>query len=78
MTITLDAVFENGLLRPLEHLHLPNGVKVRIVVEQPVDCGADEILNLARRVYQDLTEEEIDAIEQLATNREGFFAGRTD
>ena len=33
MTITLDAIYENGLLRPLSPLALPEHARVRVAVD---------------------------------------------
>jgi predicted DNA-binding antitoxin AbrB/MazE fold protein len=37
MSITLDATYENGVLRPLQPLFLREGDRVRITVEECVD-----------------------------------------
>jgi len=38
MTITVDATFENGVLRPDEPLPLAENARVRIVVETPASA----------------------------------------
>jgi len=47
---------------------------VRLVVE-PIE-KPDEILALAAQVYEDLSDEEIDFVEQPTRRREDFFGGR--
>ena len=37
MAITIDAVYENGLLRPVRPLFLRERQQVRITVEEPAD-----------------------------------------
>lgn len=37
MSITLDAIYENGLLRPLSPLSLPEHTRVRVSVEDLQD-----------------------------------------
>ncbi len=76
-TETVEAVYEHGgfrLVAPID-LKLAEGQKVRIVVEtmeQPED-----ILDLAARVYDGLTDDEIDSIEEHVRRREDFFGERT-
>lgn len=68
-----DAVFENGIFRPLTHLDIPilEGQQVRLVVETPE--SPEEVLELATRVYNNLSEEQIDEIERIIVNRRDFF-----
>ncbi len=37
MAITIDAVYENGVLKPVRALHLQEHQRVRITVEDPLD-----------------------------------------
>jgi predicted DNA-binding antitoxin AbrB/MazE fold protein len=37
MTITTEAIYENGLLRPLSPLSLPEHARVRVAVDDLVD-----------------------------------------
>jgi predicted DNA-binding antitoxin AbrB/MazE fold protein len=47
MTITIDATFENGVLRPKEPLTLTEGMEVRVAItpvdEMPVDKHYDPL-----------------------------------
>lgn len=76
MTQTFTAVFEKGLFRPLTGFDLPiaEGQQVRLIVETPE--FPTEILALAAQVYEGLTENEVNEIEQIIFNREDFFSGR--
>jgi predicted DNA-binding antitoxin AbrB/MazE fold protein len=69
----IDAVFERGVFRPLGPLgaSLTEGERVRIVIEreQPVL----DVLALATKVYEGLSEQDIDEIERVATDRRSFF-----
>lgn len=60
---TLEAVFEQGVFRPLADadLDFAEGQKVRLVVESLEP--ADDVLSLAAQVYKGLTEDQIQAIE---------------
>jgi len=72
-TETVEAVYEHGgfrLVAPPE-LELAEGQKVRLVVE-PIQQPGD-ILALAARVYEGLTGDEIDAIEDHCRRTEDFF-----
>lgn len=73
---TIEAVYEHGGFRPITpmDINLAEGQKVRLVVE-PIE-KPDEILALAAQVYDDLSDEEIDFIEQHAQRRKDFFGER--
>ncbi len=75
-TETIEAVYEHGGFRPVtpESITLEEGQKVRIVVE-PLE-KQDNVLSLATQVYEGLSEDEIDAIEQHIQRRENFFDKR--
>ena len=74
MRETMDAVFENGTFRPLgpAKVSLSQGQRVKLIVETPPDKGAD-LIALAAKVYEGLTDEQIDEIERLALDRSNFF-----
>lgn len=70
----VEAIYENGLLKPLEALALPEGQRVLVTIEpQAEQLSPDEILALARRVYEGLSEEEIAEIEAIALDRSTFM-----
>jgi predicted DNA-binding antitoxin AbrB/MazE fold protein len=76
MTTEIEAIYEHGgfrLLNP-EDLKLTEGQKVRLLVE-PME-KPEEILALAAQVYEGLTNDQIDSIEQLARRRDDFFGER--
>ncbi len=76
-TETIEAVYEGGsfrLVTPAD-LELAEGQKVRLVIE-PIE-KPDDVLALATRVYEGLTDEQIDAIEEHMARREDFFGERT-
>jgi predicted DNA-binding antitoxin AbrB/MazE fold protein len=74
---TIDAIFENGKFRPVSpsDILIPEGQHVRITVEAPEI--SEDILELATSVYDDLSDQQINEIEQIATNRRDFFASET-
>ncbi|MGH3086119.1 MAG: antitoxin AF2212-like protein [Rubrobacteraceae bacterium] len=76
MAQTLEAVFEDGTFRLLGAPEIPlvRGQRVRITVETEVD--SDDVLALAERVYEGLSEEEIEAVEKISLDRGSFFGDR--
>ena len=75
-TETIEAVYEHGGFRPIApvDMNLTEGQKVRLVVE-PIE-KPDDILALAAQVYEGLSNEQIDSIEQHSRRRENFFGER--
>jgi predicted DNA-binding antitoxin AbrB/MazE fold protein len=76
MKQAIDAVYENGSFRPVQHgaIALSNGQRVKITID---DENEPEALKLATDVYAGLSEDEIDDIEQIALDR-GHFFGETE
>ncbi len=77
---TLDAVFNHGVFRPItpQDVSIYEGQKVRLSIETtPLsdDLSGEEILKLATSVYDGLSEQQIDEIEQIALNRGPFEKG---
>lgn len=72
-----EAVFENGVFRPVGPLAVPfpEGQQVRLVVEAPE--SPEEVLKLATEVYEGLSDEQIDALEQIILTRRDFFGSRS-
>ncbi|MFB3132625.1 MAG: antitoxin family protein [Rhodothermales bacterium] len=77
-TQKVDAIFEDGSFKPLMPLDpVPKeGQHVRIVIE-PLD-GAEQLLDLTTQVYEGLSDEEIDEIEEIALDRSTFFVDRAE
>jgi predicted DNA-binding antitoxin AbrB/MazE fold protein len=73
MKQTLDAIYENGVFRPLESPKISEGQKVKLTVETTLVSSPDDMLELAAQVYQGLSAEQIDEIEKIALNRCDFF-----
>lgn len=77
MKQTINAIYENGVFRPLKSPERSEGQQVRLIVETTSDLTPEELLELAAQVYQGLSAEQIDEIEQIALNRRDFFAEKT-
>ena len=69
------ALLEDGVFQPLTDMTptIPEGQQVRLVVEPMPD-----VLELATRVYEGLSDLEIDEIEAVALDRRGFFGPKGD
>jgi len=69
----VEAIFEKGVFRPVipDEITMPEGQPVRLLVETM--ASEQDVLALATRVYDGLSEREITEIEQLALNRQDFF-----
>ena len=80
MSQIIDAIYEEGVLKPLEPLNLPEHAKVRIHIltrehlqqkAKPLDPNEiKKVLELARASYEGLSEEEISMIEGARLDRE--------
>jgi predicted DNA-binding antitoxin AbrB/MazE fold protein len=66
-----EAVFQNGVFRPVEPIsaELAEGQHVRLVVE----VEDNDILSLATGVYDGLSDAEVNEVEQIALDRRNFF-----
>ena len=73
MKATVEAVFQDGVFRPVRRPDLPDGERVRLTVESVGKATPDDILSLAARVYEGLSPKDIDEIEEMARRRP-FFA----
>ncbi|HEO69994.1 MAG TPA: hypothetical protein ENN80_01935 [Candidatus Hydrogenedentes bacterium] len=63
---------ENGTVVLDEPIDIPHGTPVTVVT---VASQADDLVALARKVYEGLSPEEIDEIEAMALDRSRFFKG---
>ena len=71
MTRTIEAIFENGVLKPTSPISFPEHKKITITIEDEPGKSAD-ILSLATRVYEGLSKSEIEAVESIALDRSRF------
>lgn len=70
---TVEAVFQDGVFRPVRRPDLPEGERVRLTVESMAQGNPIDVLELAARVYEGLSPKDIDEIEEMA-RRQTFFA----
>jgi predicted DNA-binding antitoxin AbrB/MazE fold protein len=73
----IEAVFENGVLRPLTEIcpRIPEGQRVRLSIE--AEEPLPQSLELATRIYDELSDREIEEIEGIALDRGHFFGPRS-
>jgi predicted DNA-binding antitoxin AbrB/MazE fold protein len=72
MIETVDAIYENGIFRPLDEIHISEGLKVKLIIDSDNEKSKD-IINLATGVYDGLSEKDISEIEKIALDRRDFF-----
>jgi predicted DNA-binding antitoxin AbrB/MazE fold protein len=67
MGISFDAVYENGVFRPLEPVHLVDGVRLHLTLSPPVGRLTEEqvqaMLRQGQKVFEGFTDEEMAEIE---------------
>jgi predicted DNA-binding antitoxin AbrB/MazE fold protein len=73
MVRVVEAIYENGTLKPLETLDLPEHQRVRITIHVPIVENPDETLEVWHQVYEGCAEEEIAQIEAIALDRSRFM-----
>lgn len=76
MTQIVEAIYENGMFRPITPADLPlsEGQQVRLLVDT---VTAEDILAMAAQVYAGLPEQDVEDVERIALDRSVFFTGPT-
>lgn len=72
----MDAVYQDGVFRPVSRPELPDGERVRLTVERMTQTQPGDIMKLASRVYEGLSQQDIDEIEDMARRRALFDDAR--
>ncbi|PDW03011.1 hypothetical protein [Candidatus Viridilinea mediisalina] len=72
-TERLDAIFEHGTFRLVQHPQIPlrEGQRVRLVIE--TEESPEAILALAANVYAGFSPDDLTEVEQIALQRHDFF-----
>ena len=73
MERVVEAIYENGVLTPLESLDLPERQRLMITIHLPVSEGPDQALKAWHKVYEGLSDQEIAEIESIALDRSHFM-----
>ncbi len=72
MTKTIEAIFENGVFKPMSPLNnIAEHKKVTLIIKD-YDAEKFDILSLASTVYDGLSPKDIEDIEKLAFDRSHF------
>jgi predicted DNA-binding antitoxin AbrB/MazE fold protein len=74
----VEAVFENGVFRPNQSVDLPEGQHVVLAVRAMPTTNGDSCDPLGewRRVYEGLSDAEVEDIERIALDRSHFIPER--
>jgi len=69
----LEAIYENGVLRPLEKPDLTEHQRVLLeLVGSRTDEDVEEYLGLCHKVYEGLSDEDVAEVEAIALDRSRF------
>ena len=68
-----EAIYEDGVLKPLEPIKLPEHQRVTITIQPLLIENPDQELESWHRVYAGLSEQEIGEIESIALDRSHFM-----
>ena len=74
MDCIFEAVYENGVLKPLESIKLLEHQRVTIMIQLPMVENPDQELESWHQVYFELSDQEIREIESIALDRSHFMA----
>lgn len=74
---TIEAIYQNGMFKPLKPVSetISEGETVEITIKEK-KLSPEEMLELASRVYEGLSDEDISEIEKIALDRSNFFGDR--
>lgn len=72
-TEAILAVYQDGVLKPLNPLNLPNQQKVVITLEAFSEPTPENMLQAWQSVYEGLEEEDIAEVEAIALDRDNFM-----
>ena len=73
-TQVITAIYEDGVLKPLQPLDLPDKKTVYITVASEDEQTDEDPLEAWHSVYADLSEEEVAEIEAIALQRDNFMS----
>jgi len=72
MKTTVEAIFEDGVFKPVKPPELPEGQRVQITVESVTRPAPGDILRMAAEVYLGLSASDVEEIEEMAHRRALF------
>jgi predicted DNA-binding antitoxin AbrB/MazE fold protein len=68
----VDAVFEDGVFRPIVPVELPSGERVRVEIDVKPKADVAAMLAAFQKVYDGFSAEEIDELENVILDRSNF------
>jgi len=68
-----EAIYEDGVLKPLEPIKLPEHQRVTITIQLPLVENPDQELESWHQVYAGLSDKDISEIESIALDRSHFM-----
>ncbi len=72
----VEAIYVDGVFKPVKPPNISEGQHVRLEIDEPSEENPEDLLELAAQVYDGLTDDELDKMEKIATQRHDFFGGR--
>jgi len=73
-----EAVYEDGVLKPLEDPGLPEHHRFSVRVQELGEKRADDALAAWHRVYAGLSDEDIAEVEEIALDRSRFLGNQPE
>ena len=73
MTRVLEAIYEEGVLKPLEDPQLAEHQRVVLELREPPADDSDRQLEAWGQVYEGLSDDDVDEIEDIALDRSRFI-----
>ncbi len=73
MEHVLEAVYSEGVLKPLVKLDLPENQRVHIIMSVPDTVDVEQTLQAWHEVYGGLSADEVASIEKVALDRSHFI-----
>lgn len=70
---TFEAIYEDGVLKPIDNLDLPEHQRVRVTIDLAPDEPISAELEAWLGVYSGLAETDIAEVESVALDRRGFM-----
>lgn len=70
---SIPAIYEDGVLKPLEPLDLPEHETVYITIERSQEHAPGDALRAWQAIYAGFDEEEIAELEAIVVNRQTFM-----
>lgn len=74
MSQILEAIYEEGVLKPLEDLDLDEHQRVVLELREAPASDAERRLKAWQQVYADLSDEDVREIEAIALDRSNFMS----